>query len=77
MQSVNKQLQAVHEQRGLPVLSFGEGMPTTINNILPKLTVSLFCACFTSQVKPFVSAARCAACVSSPTIVNAGSPRDL
>lgn len=40
LQGVNQQLQAVHEQRGLPVLSFGEGIPTTINSILPKLTVS-------------------------------------
>ena len=47
VQSVNKQLQAVHEGRGLPVLSFGEGTPTTINNILPKLMV-----CFVSP-QPF------------------------
>ena len=40
LQGVNKELQAVHEKKGLPVLSFGEGIPTTINTILPKLTVS-------------------------------------
>ncbi len=40
LQSVNNRLKEVYEQRGLPVLSFGEGIPTTINNMLPKLTVS-------------------------------------
>ncbi|KAL3161302.1 hypothetical protein ABBQ38_009658 [Trebouxia sp. C0009 RCD-2024] len=39
LEDVNNQLQRVHEQRGLPVLSFGEGASTTINTILPKLTV--------------------------------------
>lgn len=40
MQDVNNRLKEVCSQRGLPVLSFGEGIPTTINNMLPKLTVS-------------------------------------
>ena len=40
MQDVNNRLKEVCSQQGLPVLSFGEGIPTTINNMLPKLTVS-------------------------------------
>lgn len=41
VQSVNDRLKEVAEQRGLSVLSFGEGIPTTINNMLPKLTVTV------------------------------------
>ena len=40
LQDVNNSLGQQHRLRHLPVLSFGEGVPTTINNILPKLTVS-------------------------------------
>lgn len=40
LQDVNECLAEQHRTRQLPVLSFGEGVPTTINNILPKLTVS-------------------------------------
>lgn len=50
LQDVNKQLQTVHEHRGLPVLSFGEGSPTTINTILPKLTVSVLTSCSTRKL---------------------------
>jgi len=47
MQDVNNRLKEVCSQRGLPVLSFGEGIPTTINNMLPKLTVSsLYMTCW-------------------------------
>ncbi|DBB05437.1 TPA: hypothetical protein ACH3X1_012401 [Trebouxia sp. C0004] len=39
LEDVNNRLKEVCSQRDLPVLSFGEGIPTTINNMLPKLTV--------------------------------------
>ena len=50
VQDVNNRIKQVHEQRGLPVLSFAEGIPTTINNMLPKLTVSPLYRCVCSYV---------------------------
>lgn len=60
LQDVNNSLAEQHREHQLPVLSFGEGVPTTINNILPKLTVRNFssiyhaCKCAHSHVAPAV-----------------------